>query len=202
MLEDLTRRSSPTQDAPAGAQRASAAFCNFSLIVLRRDCHSPKRMTITHQAQNRSKGYHSHSLQMPIGSASSLSSPGQQLIDACESGDLVAVRKLLDEGVNVNWENEKGDTALICAISINSRVQIIKLLLDRGAQIDFQNKYGATALIWASYFGEVESVRLLLEKGADMSIKSKKGNTAKDIAKREGKSDIIQLLDEVYMLPS
>ena len=51
---------------------------------------------------------------MPKGSSLS-SASGKQLLEASESGNLIAVRKLLDEGVDVNWKNKKRDTALCWA---------------------------------------------------------------------------------------
>jgi ankyrin repeat protein len=135
---------------------------------------------------------------MPKGSSSS-SSPGQQLIDKCSSGDLAAVRKLLDDGVDVNWKDTEGRTALMWA-SAYGHAEVVKLLLDKGAQIDVQNNGGGMALMWASVNGKVECVRLLLEKGADMSLKCKDGLTAKDKAVEKGHVDIVQLLNEVCML--
>jgi ankyrin repeat protein len=124
-------------------------------------------------------------------------SSGQQLIHACTSGDLVAVRKLLDEGVDVNWkDDEDGWTALMCA-SYQGHVKVVKLLLVRGALIDIQINGGSTALIAASFYGKIECVRLLLERGADMSLKHNNGKTAKDAAVKQGYADIVHLLNEV-----
>jgi len=134
---------------------------------------------------------------MPKGSSSS--SPGQQLSDACEKGYLAAVQKLLDDGIDVNWKNDKGFAALIYA-SARGHVEVVKLLLDRGAQIDIKNNGGVTALMTASYFGKVDCARLLLERGANLSLKAKDGRTAKDWAVKQGYVDIVQLLDEVCML--
>jgi ankyrin repeat protein len=131
---------------------------------------------------------------------SSLSPSGHQLIDACKSGNnFAAVRKLLDDGVDVNWKNKEGDTALIWA-SVEGHAEVVKLLLDRGALTDLQRNGGATALMYASFFGHVECVRLLLERGADMSIKDRNGKTAKDDAIERGNDAIGQLLNEVCML--
>ena len=46
---------------------------------------------------------------MPRGS-SSLSS-GEELLEASRDGDLVTVQELLDEGVDVTWEDEQGYNA-------------------------------------------------------------------------------------------
>jgi ankyrin repeat protein len=126
------------------------------------------------------------------------SSPGKQLHDACKSGEIAAVRKLLDNGVDMNWKNTFGDTALIYA-SVHGHVEIIKLLLDRGAQIDTRDNIEGTALMNACFHGKIDCVRLLLDRGADTSLKDEDGIMAKDVAVENGKVDIVQLLDEVCM---
>jgi ankyrin repeat protein len=88
----------------------------------------------------------------------------EQLVDACKSGDLATVRKLLDEGVDVNWKDRWGYTGLNLA-SLQGLLETVELLLDRGTQIDNQNKDGWTSLMEASSFGRVDCVRLLLERG-------------------------------------
>jgi ankyrin repeat protein len=140
---------------------------------------------------------------MPKGSSSS-SASGKQLFEASKSGNIAAVRKLLDKGVDVNWKDdeegdEEGDTALTWASEFG-HIDIIKLLLDRGALIDLQDNIGGTGLMYASHFGQVECVRFLLERGADMSIKDTDGMTARDQAVEQRQVGIVLLLDEVCML--
>ena len=122
------------------------------------------------------------------------------LTDACESGNIAAARMLLDKGVDVNWKDKSGYTALSWA-SGYGHVQIVKLLLDRGAKINIQDNSGFTALMDASDYGRIDCARLLLERGADMFIKDNDGKTAKDYAKDwakdNGIDDIVRLLDEV-----
>jgi hypothetical protein len=130
--------------------------------------------------------------------SSSSTSPGQQLVDTCESGDLDTVRKLLDQGVNVNWNDTFGSTALMWA-SQEGHAEVVKFLLDRGALPDIQNNIGLTALMYASHFGQVDCTQLLLERGADMSLKNEDGMKARDFAVKQGYADIVQLFNEVCM---
>jgi ankyrin repeat protein len=128
--------------------------------------------------------------------SSSSTSPGRKLLDACISGEIAAVRELLDDGGDVNWKDKFGDTALIWA-NVKGHAEVVKLLLERGAHIDHQSNIGVTALICASYNGKIDCARLLLERGSDISMKSENGKTAKDFALEKGKVNIVQLLDEV-----
>jgi ankyrin repeat protein len=138
---------------------------------------------------------------MSSNDSSPSSSKDQLLINAALKNNLVAVRKLLDDGVDVNWKDEDGWTALMWAGGGWGHIEVVKLLLDNGAQVNIQDNNGWTALMVASFNGNSECARLLLEKGADMSIKSIMiGKTAKDYAVEKEHADIVQLLNEVCML--
>jgi ankyrin repeat protein len=101
--------------------------------------------------------------------------PGEQadaLADAARKGDAAVVKKLLDEGVDVNTKYRYGATALSYACD-RGHLDVVKLLLDRGADVNVKDSfYGATPLIWAvtPAMGRKpqhpEIVRLLLQHGA------------------------------------
>ena len=57
-----------------------------------------------------------------------------QLQDAARKGDAAAVKKLLDEGVDVNTRFRYNATALFYACD-HGHVEAVKVLLDRGADM-------------------------------------------------------------------
>jgi hypothetical protein len=94
------------------------------------------------------------------------------LAEAARKGDAAAVKKLLDEGVDVNTKYRYGATALSFACD-RGHLDVVKLLLDRGADANVKDTfYGATPLTWAvsPAMGRKpqhpEVVRLLLQHGA------------------------------------
>jgi len=94
------------------------------------------------------------------------------LAEAARKGDAAVVKKLLDEGVDVNTKYRYGATALSYACD-RGHLDVVKLLLDRGADINVKDSfYGATPLTWAvsPAMGRKpqhpEVVRLLLQHGA------------------------------------
>jgi hypothetical protein len=103
------------------------------------------------------------------------SAPGDRaeaLSEAARRGDATAVKKLLDEGVDVNTRYRYGATVLAYACD-RGNLDVVKLLLDRGADVNVVDTfYHATPLTWAvsPNMGRKpqhpEIVRLLLEKGA------------------------------------
>ena len=92
--------------------------------------------------------------------------------EAARKGDAATVKKLLDEGVDVNTKFRYGATALSYACD-RGHLDVVKLLLDRGADVNVRDTfYNATPLTWAvsPNMGRKpqhpEIVRLLLQHGA------------------------------------
>jgi ankyrin repeat protein len=104
--------------------------------------------------------------------AQALSDKAEALWEAARKGDVATVKKLLDEGLDVNTKLRYGSTALFSACD-RGHIEVVKLLLDRGADVNVRDTfYGATPLTWAVNPAtgrkpqHVEIVRLLLQKGA------------------------------------
>jgi len=122
------------------------------------------------------------------------------IIQYRENGDIRRVRELLDSGVDPNFKNRLGTTALMMA-SAWGYTEIVRLLLEKGADPNIQTRnrvlydFGDTALMFATLEGETETVRLLLENGANPNIKNYDGDTALDLALRHGHTDIVELLE-------
>jgi ankyrin repeat protein len=107
-----------------------------------------------------------------FGQSSSSTDRAEALGEAARKGDASAVKKLLDEGVDVNTKFRYGATALSYACD-RGHIDVVKLLVDRGADVNARDTfYNATPLTWAvnPAMGRKpqhpEIVRLLLEHGA------------------------------------
>jgi Caspase domain/Ankyrin repeats (3 copies) len=96
------------------------------------------------------------------------------LISAVEKGDIIAVKNLLDRGVNVNEEaGILGMTPLMHAAR-EGNIEMVKILFDKSPAVNTQAKTGAvngwTALSFAASEGHIEIVRLLIDKGTDIDL--------------------------------
>ena len=132
--------------------------------------------------------------------SNNMNTDGELLIDASRDGDLATVQRLLSsQGVDVNYKNSGGVTALMWA-SHYGHIEVIKALLQQNANIDIQGYDGWTALMRASCNGRIDCVRLLLDKGANVNLKTKRGETAKDMAQQYGYLEIVTLLTEVSII--
>lgn len=119
---------------------------------------------------------------------------GEKLFEAIDEGNGVyKVRKLLEEGANVNERNEYGDTPLIWAAG-DGNPEIVGLLVEKGADVNACNKFGDTPLFEAVWDGNTETVELLLLEKADVNARDMHDTTPLHAAARMDKTEIAGLL--------
>ena len=117
------------------------------------------------------------------------------LIIAVNHLPMDVVKKLLNQGANINIIDNYGITALMNA-SYWGRSYVVRLLLNRGTDINIVDIYGQTALMFAARYGRSHVVRLLLNRGADINIINKHGQSALMCAYKRGNSKIVKVLKE------
>lgn len=96
----------------------------------------------------------------------------EQFQDAARKGDAATVKKLIDEGVDVNTKFRYGATAIFYAAD-HGHVDVVKVLLDKGADLSVKDTfYGFTPLALAVGPAQkkrpehTEIAKLLIAKGA------------------------------------
>jgi hypothetical protein len=96
----------------------------------------------------------------------------EQLQDAARKGDAVTVKRLLDEGVDVNTKFRYNATAIFYACDAGN-VDVVKVLLDKGADLTLKDTfYGFTPLMLAVSPARTKTpahnliAKLLIAKGA------------------------------------
>jgi ankyrin repeat protein len=96
------------------------------------------------------------------------------LLNAARNGDIVALTTYLNDGIDINSQNNRKETALHVS-SCKGFDEISRLLLDRGAVVNIKNENGETALILAIKNSHENIVQLLLDAGANISSKDEMG---------------------------
>ncbi|XP_072229854.1 poly [ADP-ribose] polymerase tankyrase-2-like [Leuresthes tenuis] len=118
----------------------------------------------------------------------------RELFEACRSGDLERVRKLVTTE-NVNSRNTAGrkSTPLHFAAGFG-RKDVVHFLLQNGANVHARDDGGLISLHNASSFGHAEVVSLLLHYGADANARDNWNYTPLHEAAIKGKMDVCIVL--------
>ena len=90
--------------------------------------------------------------------------PIRNVVDAVLRGTVVDVRRMLDQGADVNDRSE-GTMPLIVAVQMG-KLEIAQLLIERGAELERADNNGFTAMKWAKQRGDGPMVNLLERAGA------------------------------------
>merc|ERR1740117_1585 len=89
------------------------------------------------------------------------------LILAAENGQTEIVRKLIDAGADLNYQNGNEFTALVMA-TWHGHTEIARLLIDAGTNVDVKDKHEQCALIHSTGFNFPEIVKSLINAGAKL----------------------------------
>lgn len=63
--------------------------------------------------------------------------------------ELELVKYFVEDGIDIDYQDERGSTALMKAV-INNNTELVKYLLENGADFDIENSSGLTALDYAA----------------------------------------------------
>lgn len=104
---------------------------------------------------------------------------GDKLLEAAQNGELEVVESLLKSGVDVNFQNNRGWTALTIA-AFHQRLNLVKFLVENGANVNHVNVNGTSVLMYAKTkivnTRDYKVVDFLLDTGADINIRDRKRN--------------------------
>ena len=120
---------------------------------------------------------------------------GKVFFRSVRIGDYTEVKRLIEQGADVNAKDYYGATALMAASEIGY-AEVAKLLIEEGADVNAQSNHGYTALMNASKYGHTYIAKLLIEKGADVNAQTNYGGTSLIFASYYGFTDVAQLLKE------
>jgi ankyrin repeat protein len=119
------------------------------------------------------------------------------LVNAVKNGNVNTVKKLLNNGANVNQEDNEFGLAPLYLASWKGHAEVVKLLLGApGIDVNkADNEYGMTPLLFASEKGHTEVVKVLLAApGIDVNKADSVGETPLHVASREGHTGVVKML--------
>ncbi|KAF5752791.1 Dual specificity protein kinase splA [Tripterygium wilfordii] len=96
---------------------------------------------------------------------------GLRLMYLANEGDVEGIRELLDSGINANFRDMDGRTALHVA-ACQGLTDVVALLIDRGALVDPKDRWGSTPLSDAIHYEKNDVIKLLEKHGAKLLMAS------------------------------
>lgn len=114
------------------------------------------------------------------------------LFYACKKGRLAHVIACVEDGTNINAENDKNFTPLHVACKYG-HINVVKFLVDNNANINCQTRDFLTPLHYAVRTHQAEVVYYLLNAGVNLDMQTIIGYTALDIAYEQNHKAIIEL---------
>ena len=155
------------------------------------------------------------SLALPSCNSFAMQNEAQDLLQASICHNVLQVKELISQKVDVNQINDLGQTSLMLSLCIGARTldpksaesmhEIASALLEAGAQVDALDHNGKTALHRAAEYGLSAMAKELLVHNANPNIADCNGQTPLDEAamvlrytpfkcRRQGAEEIIKLL--------
>ena len=89
----------------------------------------------------------------------------------CAYGHTDSIKSLINQGFNINGEDENAVTPLMISCMFGY-TRLPEMLIEYGADVEKPNKYGVTPLHMAACYGHFETVQLLLDHGANESAEA------------------------------
>ena len=118
---------------------------------------------------------------------------GRHFLKAASLGDVKAVQRLIQDGVDIETRDREGLTALMHAAS-KGRQDIVETLLANGARVNAVDRTGRNALMMAALAGDIQGVRLLVESGADVNAMDYYGSRPLLAATSAGHAPVVEVL--------
>ena len=117
------------------------------------------------------------------------------LMRAAWDSDKEAVRNLINNGANINYQDEDDyNKTIIMSLAILDRAHMIEFLIELGADVNLKHSEGGNALTLAARNNRIDSFKLLLKAGADIHVRSTGGRTALMWAAWRGNNEMVKLL--------
>ena len=117
----------------------------------------------------------------------------EQLLQATQRGDKEAVRKLLQEGADINVRDAQGRTSVMIA-TYQHNTDMVRALLQAGADVNIRDNNKENPLLHAGAQGWLDILRLAIEAHADTRLTNRFGGISIIPASERGHVEVVREL--------
>ncbi len=102
---------------------------------------------------------------------------GRIMLEAAASGNVEALKRLVEAGASLESPNAAGETPLLLAVK-NNHLPAAIFLIDAGSSINAQAVNNDSPWLLAGALGRTEMLRHMIPKGPDFSLRNRFGGNA------------------------
>ncbi|KAJ4797400.1 hypothetical protein LUZ62_048646 [Rhynchospora pubera] len=121
-----------------------------------------------------------------------------RLMYLANEGDIEGIQELFESGVDVNFKDIDGRTALHVAACQN-QTEVVRLLLVKGAQVDCEDRWGSTPLADAIHYKNNEVIKLLEKHGAKIKVAPMHVNNVREVPEYEIDPQELDFTNSVHL---
>lgn len=115
--------------------------------------------------------------------------------EAASKGDIPALKKALQQGVDINAINRQQRTAILIA-AMNKQYDTVQFLIDEGADINFQDETCFNPFLWGCLNDDLTLVKIMVKAKADLTLLTRFGGVGITPAAEKGHVEIVRELLE------
>ena len=97
----------------------------------------------------------------------------RQLLEAAAAGKTAEVKTLMQNGANINVQDEKDAWTPLMMAALGGYGDVVKVLLKAGARLDILNVSDDSAILYAVKSGDANILRQLLKAAQEQRLKAK-----------------------------
>lgn len=115
--------------------------------------------------------------------------------EAASKGDIPALKKALQNGIDINAVNRQQRTAILIA-AMNKQYDTVQFLIDAGADINFQDETCFNPFLWGCLNDDLTLVKIMVKAKADLTLLTRFGGVGITPAAEKGHVEIVRELLE------
>lgn len=117
----------------------------------------------------------------------------QAFIEAAAQGDIDALKKHLEQGVDINARNRQKRTAILVA-AMNDHYEAVQFLVDAGADVDLQDETCFNPFLYGCINGKLELVQMMIKANTNLELLTRFGGVGITPASEKGYVEIVREL--------
>ena len=121
---------------------------------------------------------------------------GNDFIKVASIGDINQLQKYIDDGADVNFQEDDEQNTALHVASTNGHLNIVNALINAGANVNLTNSDNETPLFIAVANDHLDIVNILIRTNANVNIRDVQGETPLSTAALLGELEVVKILLE------